>query len=538
MNARFRPHLLFFFISISAAWVMISHQSLWIDENQTAGYARQPNLREWAQVMIRLKKSETLMPLGMFVAWLGGRLLGTGEWELRAVNLLWTAGAGLAMGLIGRQLKLPWLLLVFLVHPFVWYCTNEARPYALQICAGAWLLYGIILLATEPKDSNRAAWVLTLATVTGFGSSLMFAFALAAAAATIGLILYRSERASLRLFTVAVPAAVALAFLGLSGAYYLWALRQGAAGARIWQVSPLNLGFAFYELLGFSGLGPPRNELRELVRGGDSLHLFLRQCHLPGLIALALTCFAAIGKCWLARRDRMIQLLTLFLSAYGSLIFLVCLIMRFPFWGRHMAPALPFVVLLIVRLLSPRAENPWLTEKLVFWLFLICLTASSLILRYAPAYGKDDYRSACASAERALAAGKTVWWSADPETSAYYGLSEDKQAHRNFFLCYEQTSESLARLPAPDLIVRSKPDIHDRFGVIQNYLEGHGFVLVHRFPAFTVWARRGATVEPGWFGGDGMQEAGHSGKTVAQSQDSRPRGKRAKASRTAHFAHP
>ena len=78
MNARFRPHLLFFFISISAAWVMISHQSLWIDENQTAGYARQPNLREWAQVMIRLKKSETLMPLGMFVAWLGGRLLGTG----------------------------------------------------------------------------------------------------------------------------------------------------------------------------------------------------------------------------------------------------------------------------------------------------------------------------------------------------------------------------------------------------------------------------------------------------------------------------
>src|SRR5205814_16012 len=150
--------------------------------------------------------------------------------------------------LIGRQLKLPWLLLVFLVHPFVWYCTNEARPYALQICAGAWLLYGIILL-------------------------------------------------------------------------------------------------------GFSGLGPPRNELRELVRGGDSLHLFLRQCHLPGLIALALTCFAAIGKCWLARRDRMIQLLTLFLSAYGGLIFLVCLIMRFPFWGRHMAPALPFVVLLIVRLL-------------------------------------------------------------------------------------------------------------------------------------------------------------------------------------------
>ena len=52
-------------------------------------------------------------------------------------------------------------------------------------------------------------------------------------------------------------------------AYYLYTLLIGAKGMIVKPGLP-NLAFATYELLGFGGLGPPRNVLRE----APSLHTF------------------------------------------------------------------------------------------------------------------------------------------------------------------------------------------------------------------------------------------------------------------------
>lgn len=492
MPSRFLPHALFASVSLGAALLMVSNQSLWIDEAQTAFYARKSSLAEWTQAMFELKWSETLMPLGMFVAWMGGRLIGTGEWQLRVINVLWIALAGLAMGLTGRKTKLPLLLPVFLIHPFVWYYTDQARPYALQLCASAWLLYGMVmLLETDGGPSGKAVWILSLAAVAGAGASLLFVFALAALL-PLGLIHYRSDWRSLRRSEVLVPGAIGLASLTILAAYYLWALRQGASGAKIWRVSPMNLGFASYELLGFSGLGPPRNELREIARGGGLLQLFLHRSHLVGLCLLALVYLNAAHQLWLDRRDKLVKYLVFFLAAHGSLLFVICLIRHFPFWGRHMTPALPFLILLLLKLLSPVAQNSRLTGKIIFGLFAVCLAASSLVLRFDPAHGNDDYRSACRLAQKALTAGKTVWWSADPETADYYGLSENNNRDtERFFICHALSLETIESFPTPDLIIRSKPDIHDPNGAIQDYLARHDYAEVHRYRGFTVWERTG-----------------------------------------------
>ncbi len=63
---------------------------------------------------------------------------------MRAGNLLWGALALGAMYRVGRRLKLPWLPLLLAIQPYFWFYMNEARPYALEIACGSWLLAALV----------------------------------------------------------------------------------------------------------------------------------------------------------------------------------------------------------------------------------------------------------------------------------------------------------------------------------------------------------------------------------------------------------
>ena len=65
---------------------IISSESLWNDEGQTLLFAGQEDLASWWRELRGNTKSEAQMPLGMFFAWVGGKILGTSEWQLRATN--------------------------------------------------------------------------------------------------------------------------------------------------------------------------------------------------------------------------------------------------------------------------------------------------------------------------------------------------------------------------------------------------------------------------------------------------------------------
>jgi hypothetical protein len=132
--------VLYFLVSLGSGLFMVGSDSLWIDEGQILPLTRQSSFSDWMAALLANQKSEAQMPLSMFVAWVAGKVLGESEWQIRSLNALWVALAGTAVGRLGQVLRLPILLPLFLVQPFLWYYANEARPYALLICISAWLV--------------------------------------------------------------------------------------------------------------------------------------------------------------------------------------------------------------------------------------------------------------------------------------------------------------------------------------------------------------------------------------------------------------
>ncbi len=69
--------------------LMISNDSLWLDEGDTAMYVLQPDFPSWCQRLSHDDQADCQMPLAMWTSWAAGKILGTQEWQLRAVNLFW-----------------------------------------------------------------------------------------------------------------------------------------------------------------------------------------------------------------------------------------------------------------------------------------------------------------------------------------------------------------------------------------------------------------------------------------------------------------
>jgi hypothetical protein len=486
----FRPDWVrYFFVSLAAGLFMVSAQSLWIDEAETWSFARQPSFKAWLATLLSNTKSEAHTPLGMFALWVSGRLFGEGEWQLRALNILWIAIAGVAIGRLGAILGRRELLPFFLLHPFLWYYANEARAYALLICLSAWLLFLWTTVNESGTLSTGRLWAIGIVATLGIACSLLFGFALigfgAALAATMLVQKISLERRHLMPITVTALAMVPVI------AYYLWTLGRGASAAKIWSVSISNLAFAFYELLGFGGLGPPRHELRELAKSEGGLSgLMYQGRYLIGMALLAAAYLGLLRPLWKLRRDPLGMIAAGAMALSAGAMFVASLVVGFPLWGRHLAYLLPFIALLIARA-APQITSPLLRKSLIA-LLLVGLLASSLCQRFLPWYGKDDYRSASQMAKAAVAKGQTVWWVADPVLGEYYSLLEaGNKSGRVLWFNNAVAVRDMHNIAAPDLIFYSKPDIHDIEYQVGGYVKEHGYQPIAEFSAFSVYGRSG-----------------------------------------------
>ena len=136
---RLRPAL-FLLVSVLMLPLMITNESLWIDEGSTALFATQPDLGSWWAYFTTNRSTDAQMPLSTFTAWMAEKVIGSQEWQLRAVNLVWGLCALLGITFVGRRLALPWLPLFLAIQPYFWFYMNEARPFILQLAAASWLL--------------------------------------------------------------------------------------------------------------------------------------------------------------------------------------------------------------------------------------------------------------------------------------------------------------------------------------------------------------------------------------------------------------
>lgn len=471
--------------------LMPTAESLWIDEICTVGYAAQPTLAAWFGHLrndaLVVHSSDAQMPFGMFLAWLWVRVLGESEWALRAPNLVYAALAMAALARIGRLMRLGRLPLLFAIQPFVWFYVNEARPYALLMASGAWLLYGFLAGLRQRGTGVAWAWALSVGGFVLAASTITGVIPLAVATIVLACRLGR-----LRVF----PSRTACCVLGGAGllltplgAFYLWGIVQGVVKARLWSAGISNLIFAAYEFAGYSGLGIPRNTLRAVLAGHDMAQLrSLLTSHLPAITMLTLvygTLAVGVHAAWRAsnsQRRAVMLVSVIWLGASATLVWIASLATNVPIWGRHLAALVPAWVVVIGGLTAglQQARPRWGTWVLgCLALLLLCSTA---IQRIDPKYGHDDYRSAAAQALAAARHGQTVWWVADFNTGAYYGI-----VHQGIHMFCNL--DSIDKLPsaAPGLALISKPDIFDDHGVIRQRLLAEGYRCAHFAVAFEQW---------------------------------------------------
>lgn len=474
--------------------IIPGRDSFWIDEAITARLAMQP-FHAFLDQMIQGTQSEHQMPLSMLLEWSWAHAVGHSEFLLRSMNLVWGFFSLWAVYLMARMLDRPWLISLFGLHPFFWFYTNEARPYALQICAGAWLCYSMVACALSA--GRGCSWVVGFS-IAGFvlaASSLLGIIPVACVFAAIAWILFSNRTLPVRRGRWILG--ILFFLLSGLGAFYVWTLLKGAGGTRIWNVSKFNLLFSIYELLGFAGLGPSRWQLREFGRGSRSGG-FLQFLPLlsPLVVAYFLIAWSRI-RTELGRTDRLIQWLALgvVLVAAGVLVILSS-IANWPFWGRHLAALLPFVVLAIALCFEPGWPRSILRSGTIL-LTTVLLAVSSLELRFNPVHARDDYRSAAAVAKQALAAGGRVLWAAHVDGAWYYNVPYGRTRNGSQVITVmNPSSEQLKAIVSagvPDVVVLSKPDIFDAQGVIEAYLMDSGYKLTEKFPAFRIYRTSNST---------------------------------------------
>jgi hypothetical protein len=477
----------------------VSGESLDMDEAQTWDYARLATISEFWEELVNDPNSEAQMPLGMLAWWGWGRVAGTSEYAMRALNLVWAAGVMACFALLGKRLSMGWLPLLLAIQPYLWYAMNHARTPVMQIAAGALLLYGTVCFLAEKKASERTLLIILGGAILLCGANMLglipvIAVATGLVAHKIWTRIHLTKKARAILFA-------GIGLLGVLGCYYLATLVRGAGGAKIWNVSPANALYVLYEFFGFQGLGPGRQDLRDVMRGFAPPTTLL--LHLPLILALTvgyLLATLAAYKAWLTRPfDRLPgspSYLAVWAAAAGVLaqslilLYLLGVAVGFPFWGRHLAGAFPFWVVVLALTMRWAGQGLWRRAgRIGVGLIFGFLALSSAMLYLAPQHDHDDYRSAAREAMQLADESRSVWWVADHSGGEYYGIT---------FL--ESSTPAPGRIsfapnvasppePPPDAIVISRPDNFDRFGAAMELIRGGQYQRRNDFRAFEVWEK-------------------------------------------------
>ena len=477
-------------LALAIGLVAINSQSFWIDETMTAKIASQATISEWWRTLSSWIGSDTQMPGYMFYIWLWVKIFGCSEWGLRASNLPWVV-----LGFLAIPRRQVYYLLALAASPFLWFYLNEARPYTMQISASLILLGSLWRLLELPSGLNLddrrekiLAGCFCFGLVALSGSSLLGMIwagaGLGAALAAVG------WQRTLPLARRCLPLIIATGLvLGSLALYYLWSVKHGN------HASPASTGvgnvlFVSYELAGLAGLGPGRIDIHGA--GLKAFWPFLAPLAVDALV-IAAVLFAGC-RIVLKKIPRHVWLGALIALGTAVLCLLAAGVMKhFSVLGRHFTPLAPCIFLLVASGLKNFHERGGWRRLLGVSFLLLCL-ASALSLRFCERHAKDDYRTAAAIAIRTNAGGGRVWWCADGTAGFYYGvpLSQPWSADAapgQVWLVANPLEAWMTNKPAPDMVLFSKPELHDPQGFVRTFLQRNHYQQIKSLPAFTLWRK-------------------------------------------------
>ncbi len=187
----------------------LGHQSIWVDEATTVHEVR----LSLGALLHAVHTGESSPPLYWLLAWVWGKVLGTGPLAIRALSALLGTALIPVAALCGRELltRAGGLLTAAFValSPFMIWYGQEARPYMLFALLGALSLLGCLRARRRPGTRALGLWVLAsaLALLTHFFAGFLIA------PEALALLWWRRDRAAV--VAAAAVAAVQLAMLPL-----------------------------------------------------------------------------------------------------------------------------------------------------------------------------------------------------------------------------------------------------------------------------------------------------------------------------------
>jgi hypothetical protein len=493
-------YLALFTLSCTLLTLMISGDSIWIDEAYNARFAKLYGWNDFVKIFLQDHRSENQMPFGMFFSWICGSIFGTSELSLRGINIIWGITAIWAFYRIGKNSRTPWLPLFLSIQPFFWFYMNEARPYAMQIAGGSLLMLFLLGISLDPR--NEKGWLPAYLTGGGIlcGSSLLGVIPFSAFSIVALALLIKKRYIPSRLALIVLS--IFFVILLSLGVFYYWTIIEGAGGAKIWKVGVLNPAFVMYDFLGFGGLGPPRSDLRAMARGLIGINEFSLKRMVP-VVALSGIYIVVVAR--LIRKkvfsDSFLCAVTGVFVGSGAMLLIASLKMGFPFWGRHLAAVFPALVLLIAISCSEK-PSAGIRKNLLLFMLSGILIYSSLQQRFSPFYKKDDYRGAAELARKVVAGGGVVWWAADDQAAVYYGLkfvtknnfkkskeSELYEDPNSLYLVSGTNAVDFDQVPPASMVILSKPDIYDSSGRLRQWMEYHGTWKKKSMTSFNVFEK-------------------------------------------------
>ncbi len=419
-------------ISACLIALMPSTQSFWVDEAVDAMYATQGSFSEFFTLLSIDPKSQAQMPLGMVTIWAWAKGFGTSEFALRSINMIWVAISVYLFLRIGRQTGTPMLWLAVLVHPFIWYYANEARPYAMQIALGAWVIERMV--HTINQQQPRAVIGLIIASVPFAAISIIHYIPLAVIAivtAACAWPVWSQHRGRILKY----GSFACLAHLPIV-CYYISTLVRGVGGQKGGAdgVGITTLGFSAYELSGLFAFGPDRQEIRaRSLEGGLSAVIETFSAYWPWLIAIGLIAAPpfAFGFRQLLTKPAarvfwacaIVFVCTAFLTAIAAIVKDTVL------WARHLSGIFPCLLLLVAlpfaQLFTASPTRRTLSARVLQLLALLSIAAflgASLRVRFSPDFAKVDNRSAAYFAIASLEQYRTVFWPGIDRAGIHYIL--------------------------------------------------------------------------------------------------------------------
>lgn len=502
------PSVLAPLLGLATALLAVSGQSLWIDEANAALKAITPTWAHFTQTMQTELGSDLQMPLYMLILWGWEKIFGHSEFALRALNIPLFVFALLALGSASR-LAIPtrvFAILFACTSPFLWSYLDEARPYTLQFLAATMAAVPLmnLCLCPEPPPTGNLA-ILTAGIVLLCASSLIgVIYSLLFGGAFLLLWIRReSWRSLLARRDLHVAATVGGVLLALLAGYYAWSLHVGARASSVGKTNMFTIGFALYEFLGFSGLGPARSALRDDPVAALTPLLPILTAYLAAWVFFLIVAWRGTPSFGISATGHGIGLgivIPLLIVAAASFVAVVLLgrIGDFRVVGRHFMPLYPFFLFGVSTLASGAwASIRWIPRSAVL-LILLGSVASAATYRFSPRHAKDDYRSAAALARARADKGQVVWWAADRAAANFYGIDPQvfemdeapvRAAPPQIFMANNRDAEYLAHLPIPDLVILSKHDVYDAEGCLREFLEDRNISLITKLAAFEIFSQ-------------------------------------------------